>query len=143
MAMLPFCGYNMGDYFQHWLEIGPRLSNPPLIFHVNWFRKGAGGEFLWPGFGENMRALKWIIDRCEGRGGAEDTPIGSVPRPQDLDLEGLEGVSRDQLKALLAVNPGEWKKEIENQRAFFETLRPSVPQALVAAAERAAQRFAG
>ncbi len=94
MAMLPFCGYNMGQYFRHWLKIGPRLKNAPLIFNVNWFRKGPDGKFLWPGFGDNMRVLQWIIDRAEGRGGATESPIGFVPRPEDLDLErGSDGVS--------------------------------------------------
>ena len=98
MAMLPFCGYNIGDYFRHWLKTGPRLTNPPLIFHVNWFRKNAEGKFLWPGFGDNMRVLKWIIDRCEGKSGARKTPIGCVPRPEDLDLKGLKGVSEEMLR---------------------------------------------
>ncbi len=90
MAMLPFCGYNIGDYFRHWLDIGKRLTNPPLIFNVNWFRKGADGKFLWPGFGDNMRVLKWIIDRCEQRGGAVKSPIGWLPGPHDLDLAELD-----------------------------------------------------
>jgi phosphoenolpyruvate carboxykinase (GTP) len=143
MAMLPFCGYSMGKYFQHWLEIGPRLKNPPLIFHVNWFRKGADGKFLWPGFGNNMRVLKWIIDRCEGKSGAEKTPIGCIPRPEDLDLEELEGVSEEQLKELLSVKPGEWKTELEGQEKFFETLRPDMPEALLAEREKVAKRFGG
>src|SRR4029077_10233234 len=100
MAMLPFCGYNIGDYFRHWLETGKRLTSPPLIFHVNWFRKDATGKFLWPGFGDNMRILKWIIDRCEGRGGAETSPIGHLPRATELDLEDLEGISSEELKEL-------------------------------------------
>jgi phosphoenolpyruvate carboxykinase (GTP) len=142
MAMLPFCGYSMGDYFQHWLEIGPRLSNPPLIFHVNWFRKSADGKFLWPGFGDNMRVLKWIIDRCEGKGGAGKTSIGCIPRPEDLDLEGLDGVSQEQLKDLLSVKADEWKTELEGQKKFFETLQPDMPEALLAELEKVAQRFA-
>ncbi len=141
MAMLPFCGYNVGDYFQHWIEIGPRLSNPPLIFHVNWFRKSAAGKFLWPGFGENMRVLKWIIDSCEGNASAEETPIGQIPRLEDLDLEGLEGVSTEQLKELLAVNADEWKKEIEGQTKFFETLQTNIPEVLLAEGKKVAQRF--
>jgi phosphoenolpyruvate carboxykinase (GTP) len=143
MAMLPFCGYSMGDYFQHWLEIGPRLKNPPLIFNVNWFRKSAGGKFLWPGFGDNMRVLKWIIDCCEGKSDAEKTPVGCVPRGEDLDLEELEGVSAEQLKELLSVKPDEWKMELEGQRKFFETLQPDMPDALLAECEKVAQRFAG
>jgi len=142
MAMLPFCGYSMGAYLQHWLEIGPRLSNPPLIFNVNWFRKDAGGKFLWPGFGDNMRVLKWIIDRCEGKGGAEETSIGYIPRPEDLDLEGLQGVSKEQLKELLSVKPEQWKTEIEGQKKFFETLQPDMPGALLAEREKVVKRFA-
>jgi phosphoenolpyruvate carboxykinase (GTP) len=143
MAMLPFCGYSMGDYFQHWLEMGPRISNPPLIFNVNWFRKGAGGKFLWPGFGDNMRVLEWIIDRCEGKGGAEKLPIGWVPRAEDLDLDELDGVSREQLTELLSVNAEEWKTELEGQAKFFETLQPDMPEALLAEREKVAQRFSG
>lgn len=141
MAMLPFCGYSMGDYFQHWLEIGPRMANPPLIFHVNWFRKNSEGKFLWPGFGDNMRVLKWIIDRCEGKGGAEETPIGRIPRPEDLDLDGLEGVSPERMKELLSVKPDEWKTELDGQKKFFETLQPDMPEALLAEREKVANRF--
>jgi phosphoenolpyruvate carboxykinase (GTP) len=143
MAMLPFCGYNMGQYFEHWLEIGPRLTNPPLIFNVNWFRKSGGGKFLWPGFGDNMRVLKWIIDRCEGKGGAAESPVGWVPRPADLDLEELDGVSDDTMKELLAVKSPEWKTEREGQSKFFETLQPDMPARLLAEHEKVAKRFAG
>ena len=142
MAMLPFCGYSMGGYFKHWLEIGPRLTNAPLIFHVNWFRKNKEGKFLWPGFGDNMRVLKWIIDRCEGKSGAEKTPIGCIPRPEDLDLEGLEGVFPEQIKELLSVKSDEWQTELEGQKKFFETLQPDMPEALLAEREKVAQRFA-
>ena len=143
MAMLPFCGYSMGNYFRHWLEIGPRLQNPPLIFHVNWFRKGADGKFLWPGFGDNMRVLEWIIDRCEGKGGATESPIGQVPGPDDLDLDEMEGISEEQLGELLAVKPEEWKIELEGQKKFFETLEPDMPARLFAERDRVEQRFAG
>jgi len=142
MAMLPFCGYNMGQYFKHWLKIGPRLKNPPLIFHVNWFRKGADGKFLWPGFGDNMRVLKWMIDRCEGRGGATESPIGFVPRPEDLDTKGLEGFSSETLTELLSVKPEEWKKELETQKEFFKTLGADMPSELTAQHDQVAERFA-
>lgn len=141
MAMLPFCGYSMGKYFRHWLEIGQRLSNPPLIFHVNWFRKSADGKFLWPGFGDNMRVLKWIIDRCEGKGGAEKTAIGWIPRPSDLDLEGLSGVSGEQLNELLSVRPDKWKVELESQEKFLETLQPDIPEAVLAERESVLERI--
>jgi phosphoenolpyruvate carboxykinase (GTP) len=141
MAMLPFCGYSMGNYFRHWLEIGPRLKNPPLIFHVNWFRKGSDGKFLWPGFGDNMRVLEWIIERCEEKGGAEESPIGHVPRPEDLDLDELTGVSAEQVKELLAVKSDEWKTELEGQAKFFEMLKPDMPERLLAEQQKVAKRF--
>ena len=141
MAMLPFCGYNIGDYFRHWLETGPRLTNPPLIFHVNWFRKDAAGKFLWPGFGDNMRVLKWIVDRCEGRGGAEESPIGSVPRAEDLDLYGLEGASSERMRELLAVKPEEWARELKGQQEFFKTLDPYLPNELLEDLQKLGQRL--
>jgi phosphoenolpyruvate carboxykinase (GTP) len=141
MAMLPFCGYNIGDYFRHWLETGPRLTSPPLIFHVNWFRKDAAGKFLWPGFGDNMRVLKWIVDRCESRGGAGESPIGSVPRAEDLDLDGLEGVSPERMRELLAVKPDEWAKELKGQEEFFKTLEPYLPDELLEEHHKLAKRL--
>jgi phosphoenolpyruvate carboxykinase (GTP) len=141
MAMLPFCGYNMGQYFQHWLETGKRLTNPPLIFHVNWFRKGADGKFLWPGFGDNMRVLEWIIERCEGKGGAAETEIGNVPRPEDLDLDELDGVSAEAMKMLLSIEPNEWEKEVESQGELFEKLGSDMPEELIAQRERLSQRL--
>ena len=141
MAMLPFCGYSMGKYFQHWLEIGPRFSNPPLIFHVNWFRKGADGKFLWPGFGDNMRVLKWIIDRCEGKGGATRTQIGWIPSATDLDVGGLDSVSRQEMNELLSVSADKWEAELAGQKRFFETLRPDLPEVLLAELDKVAKRF--
>ena len=141
MAMLPFCGYNIGDYFHHWLESGKRLTSPPLIFHVNWFRKNREGKFLWPGFGENLRVLKWIVECCEGQAGATKTPIGAIPRPEDLDLGGLENVSPEMLGELLAVNHEEWTKELEGQKTFLESLGPKVPAELLAQYAKVARRF--
>lgn len=141
MAMLPFCGYNMGQYFKHWLKIGPRLKNPPLIFHVNWFRKGDDGKFLWPGFGENMRVLKWIIDRVKGTGGAAETEIGYIPRPEDFDLEELD-VSRETMRALFTIKPDEWKQELESQTKFFETIGEDMPPELTAQHDQVAKSFA-
>lgn len=141
MAMLPFCGYNIGDYFRHWLEIGKRLTNPPLIFHVNWFRKSADGKFLWPGFGDNMRVLKWIIDRCEGGVGATESKIGYLPKMQDLDLDELSGVSSNQIQELLTVKAEEWQKEISDHAKFFESLGGVVPKELQRQREKLATRF--
>ncbi|MBS1415707.1 MAG: phosphoenolpyruvate carboxykinase (GTP) [Clostridia bacterium] len=127
MAMLPFCGYNMGDYFGHWLEMG-KIKDAPKIFNVNWFRTDENGKFLWPGFGDNLRVLDWIIDRCEDKAEADDTPIGFVPRPQDINLDGLD-MTRESLNELLEIDNEQWKKEtelIEEHYAKFDRL----PQAL-------------
>ncbi len=141
MAMLPFCGYNMGQYFKHWLTIGPRLKKPPGIFHVNWFRKSADGKFLWPGFGDNMRVLKWVLDRVEGRVGAVDSPIGALPRAEDLDIKGLDDVTNETLEELLSVKPEEWKKELETQSEFFDTLGADLPNELTAQHDKVAEKF--
>jgi phosphoenolpyruvate carboxykinase (GTP) len=140
MAMLPFCGYNIGAYFQHWIDIGPRLKNPPLIFHVNWFRKGENGKFLWPGFGDNMRVLKWIIDRCEGSGGAVKSPIGFLPGMHDIDLAELE-IDHKCVAELLGVDHGEWEKELAGQKKFFDSLGGVVPDELLQQGEALAIRF--
>src|SRR6266498_716269 len=115
MAMLPFCGYNMGDYFRHWLKMRKLTQYPPRIFHVNWFRKDEQGNFLWPGFGENMRVLKWIVDRCHGRVAAMESPLGLVPRIEDFDLAGLDGFGPEQFSRLQAIKAEEWKQEIVSQ----------------------------
>jgi len=129
MAMLPFCGYNMGDYFGHWLAMGPKLKNPPRIFHVNWFRKGADGKFLWPGYGENVRVLKWILDRIEGRAAATETPVGGVPTPSSLTLDGVS-ISRDTLKELLTVDSSEWVAEDQAVGEFFKKFGSHIPPAI-------------
>jgi phosphoenolpyruvate carboxykinase (GTP) len=127
MAMIPFCGYNMADYFQHWLDMGPKIKNAPKIFHVNWFRKDSNGKFLWPGFGENVRVLKWIADRIEGRAAATDTPIGFVPTPSSLTLDGMN-ISRESLDELLSVNSSDWAQETEATAKFFEIFGDRLPQ---------------
>jgi phosphoenolpyruvate carboxykinase (GTP) len=129
MAMLPFCGYNMGDYFAHWLRMGRSLSRPPVVFHVNWFRTGADGRFIWPGFGENLRVLMWMIDRVRGQGGAADTPAGMVPTPESLNLDGLP-LSRADLAALLRVERDEWAAEVPEIRAFFGRFGDRLPPEL-------------
>jgi phosphoenolpyruvate carboxykinase (GTP) len=127
MAMLPFCGYNMADYFAHWLEMGPKLKKPPKIFHVNWFRRDADGKFLWPGYGENVRVLKWMLDRIEGRAGATETPIGCVPTPSSLTLDGLS-ISRGTLEELLSVNPSDWTDEERGVDEFFAKFGDRLPE---------------
>ena len=129
MAMIPFCGYNMGDYFKHWLGIGEKMKDPPGIFFVNWFRTDKDGKFIWPGFGENIRVLKWIIDRTNRRAGAKETPIGLVPRPGDIDTRGLD-VPAEKLEKLLEVNPDEWSREIEDAGEFFEQFGDRMPAEL-------------
>ena len=129
MAMRPFCGYNMGDYFKHWIEMGTKVSHPPKIFNVNWFRLDDEGNFLWPGFGENMRVLEWIIKRCEDKVGAEETPIGYVPEVKDIDLEG-SGVSEETLKELLTVDKETWKKEADGIEEFYKQFGDRLPKEL-------------
>jgi phosphoenolpyruvate carboxykinase (GTP) len=129
MAMLPFCGYHMADYFAHWLTIGRKLARPPLVFHVNWFRRGPDGKYLWPGFGENARVLKWICERVRGEAEAERTIIGDVPTRASLDLDGLD-LPGEQVGRLLAVDPRAWRDETDNQRAFLDTFGPRLPHAL-------------
>jgi phosphoenolpyruvate carboxykinase (GTP) len=127
MAMLPFCGYNMGDYFGHWLRMGPKLQNPPRIFHVNWFRQDANGNFLWPGFGDNMRVLRWIIEECEGRGQSVETPIGLLPARGALDTAGLK-VDGDTMDRLLSVSKEDWRKEVAGMSEFFEKFGDRLPK---------------
>ncbi|MFY9751823.1 MAG: phosphoenolpyruvate carboxykinase (GTP) [Candidatus Acidiferrales bacterium] len=127
MAMLPFCGYNMADYFRHWLEMGPRIKHAPKIFHVNWFRRGADGKFLWPGYGDNVRVLKWMLDRIEGRAAATETPIGMVPTPDSLDLQNL-AIQKSAVDELLRVDPAEWAEETKLAAQFFEQFGARLPE---------------
>jgi phosphoenolpyruvate carboxykinase (GTP) len=140
MAMLPFCGYNMADYFGHWLEMGTRIPHPPKIFHVNWFRKGADGKFLWPGYGENVRVLKWIVERIEGRGAATETPIGFVPTSNALTLDGLE-VTRATMEELLRVDPADWTKEHADTGKFFQEFGARLPEGIREEHKRLGERL--
>ena len=126
MAMLPFCGYHMGDYFAHWLNMGRNMTDPPKIFNVNWFRQDDNGKFLWPGFGENLRVLEWIIDRCNGKAGAMETAIGHVPTPDSLDLSGLD-ISEEAMQELLAVDREEWHQETDGITEFFKKFGDRLP----------------
>jgi phosphoenolpyruvate carboxykinase (GTP) len=129
MAMLPFCGYNMAEYFKYWLEFGKRMANPPKIFHVNWFRTDADGKFLWPGFGENLRAIEWVVDRCnkpENKDNADETAIGFVPKSSAINTSGLE-ISQENLAELLRVDKEEWLKEVENRNEFFKQFGEDLP----------------
>jgi len=127
-AMLPFCGYHMGDYFNHWLQVGREIKNPPRIFCVNWFRKGPDGKFLWPGYSENMRVLKWIVDRVHGKAYAAETPLGWVPREEDLDLTGLENFGSEGFAAAMDIQRDEWRHELLLQEELFEKLYDRLPK---------------
>jgi phosphoenolpyruvate carboxykinase (GTP) len=130
MAMLPFCGYDMADYFRHWLQMGQQMTRPPKIFHVNWFRTDVDGEYLWPGYGDNLRVLEWILDRCRGEADAKPTPIGYVPTPESLDLTGL-ALSDKVIEELVAVDPEEWQQEVESIREFFKQFGDRLPHAMI------------
>ena len=131
MAMLPFCGYHMADYFQHWIDMSSKMTNPPKIFNVNWFRKDEDGHFIWPGFGENLRALLWALDRCEGKAEAVETPLGYVPAPGSLDLEGLE-ITDSELEKITTVDKETWKKELSGLKEWYAKF-DHMPDELVAA----------
>jgi phosphoenolpyruvate carboxykinase (GTP) len=129
MAMLPFCGYNMADYFDHWLEMGKKIPKPPKIFNVNWFRTNEQGKFIWPGYGENLRVLKWIVSRCKGEVDAVESPIGYLPKVQDIDTDGLD-ISGETMEALLSIDKEAWNEEVKDQAAFFEKFGDRLPAKL-------------
>ena len=130
-AMLPFCGYNMGDYFSHWLKMGTKTEDEklPKIFYVNWFRKRDDGSWLWPGYGENSRVIKWIFERIMGTGKAEASPIGYLPTSDALDVSGID-VKLEDIKELFKVDPAEWKKEVETIRQYFTIFGDHLPKEL-------------
>lgn len=130
MAMIPFCGYHMADYWQHWLDMEQKLTNPPKIFNVNWFRTDDKGSFIWPGFGDNLRVVEWVLKRCYGEADAVETAIGYVPKAEDIDLEGIEGVTLDTLKGLLDVDPELWREEAAGIREFYKKFGEKLPKEL-------------
>jgi len=130
MAMLAFCGYNMGDYFAHWLKMGKSVRHPPKMFRVNWFRRDASGKFLWPGFGENMRVLQWIVERCQQRALGVDTPLGTMPRYEDLTWAGLEKLSQGQFAELERIDAGAWREELSAHDELFAKFGTHLPEAL-------------
>ncbi len=129
MAMIPFCGYNMGDYFGHWLSMGKKIPNPPKIFNVNWFRLNDNGKFLWPGYGENLRVIKWIIDRCFDKVGAKETPIGYVPDSEDINIDNID-IDKKILAEILTVDKSEWREELKGHKEFFDQFGDRLPKAI-------------
>jgi phosphoenolpyruvate carboxykinase (GTP) len=127
MAMRPFVGYNMGDYWKHWIEMGKVIPNAPKIFHVNWFRTDDEGHFIWPGFGDNLRVLDWILARCEDKVDAVETAIGYVPKAEDINIEGLEDVTLDTIKDLLTVDKASWLEDVQNIKEFYALVGDRVP----------------
>ncbi len=140
-AMLPFCGYNMGDYFQHWINMGKKLKNPPKIYSVNWFRKDADGKFMWPGFGENIRVLAWMIGRAEETARAVETPIGWMPSYQDLPMEGLASMDAYKFSEVMSVQRELWKNEILSHSQLFEKLQSRLPHEILSIQEKLLRRF--
>ncbi|MCX5701778.1 MAG: phosphoenolpyruvate carboxykinase domain-containing protein, partial [Candidatus Omnitrophica bacterium] len=126
MAMFPFCGYNMAYYFRHWLEMGKRMTKAPKVFHVNWFRTDEEGKTLWPGFRENLRVLEWILDRCNNKVRAVNTPIGYAPYPSDIDMTGLQ-LPAGTLEKLLAIDKKDWLEELKGIKKFFKQFKKDLP----------------
>jgi phosphoenolpyruvate carboxykinase (GTP) len=130
MAMLPFCGYHMADYFNHWLQFGRNIPNPPRIFYVNWFRKDKQGKFMWPGFGENMRVLKWIVERANGQAVGVESPLGWMPRYEDLDWSGFN-YSHEKFQEIMSVDREVWKNEVLSHEELFIKLYDKLPKELI------------
>ncbi|MEI6562627.1 MAG: phosphoenolpyruvate carboxykinase (GTP) [Verrucomicrobiota bacterium] len=141
MAMLPFAGYDMGEYFGHWLEMGKSIANPPMIFNVNWFRKDKDGNFMWPGFGDNMRVLKWIIDRCNGTAKAQETAVGRMPIAEEFDIEGLKDFTAETFAACQRIDKEEWRNELTLQNEMFLKLYKTLPKELIFERELLASRL--
>ncbi|MFI5321032.1 MAG: phosphoenolpyruvate carboxykinase domain-containing protein, partial [Myxococcota bacterium] len=143
MAMLPFCGYNMADYWAHWLKLGKRAgAKMPRVYYVNWFRKNAAGEFLWPGFGDNGRVLKWVFERCAGKADGVVTPIGVVPKPEDLDVSGL-ALDADDVAELLAVDREGWTNEVPLIREYYASFGARMPAELQSELDGLEKRLRG
>lgn len=140
MAMLPFIGYHVGDYFKHWLDMGKKIAKPPKIFHVNWFRTDANGKFIWPGFGENLRVLLWILDRAQGKGEAQKTPIGFIPTSGAISIDGLD-ISKETLQDLLSIDKAEWQAELSSQNEFFAKVGARLPKEILEEQKTLQARF--
>jgi phosphoenolpyruvate carboxykinase (GTP) len=138
--MLPFCGYNMADYFAHWLSFEDRLTAPPKIFQVNWFRKGSNGKFLWPGFAENSRVIEWITNRLIGASVGVETPIGLVPAKGELNLKGID-VSENSMRELFDLNTDAWLDELSSMDEFFDSFGPKLPVKLRGELQHTRERF--
>jgi phosphoenolpyruvate carboxykinase (GTP) len=130
-AMLPFCGYHIADYFDHWLKVGRSVPVPPRIFAVNWFRRDANGKFLWPGYGENMRVLQWIVDRCNGRAAAAESVLGWMPRSSDLEWSGLHPSIRERYGDLMSIHRDQWLEELVQHEALFVKMYDKLPRELI------------
>jgi phosphoenolpyruvate carboxykinase (GTP) len=131
MSMLPFCGYHMGDYFNHWLQMGRGITDPPRIFCVNWFRKNAEGNFIWPGYSQNLRVLQWVFNRVRGHTGATESPLGWMPKYEDLDWTGLEEFGEEAFRDLMSVPREAWKGEILSHQELFEKLYDRIPKEFI------------
>lgn len=141
MAMIPFCGYNMAEYFQHWLEIGRKMATPPRIFYVNWFRRDESGKFIWPGFSDNVRILNWILERCEGNADAIKTPLGYIPKYEYVDMEGLD-LARDKWKKLFSIDKKAWHQELKEQKEFLDKFGSDLPREIIAEYKALKKRLA-